>query len=652
MSTMHHIQNTLAAGVMDAAAQMRSDSPLYAHAMKEARNCLPLATGGQLSRWGSRYIGPLAAAVPVDGGPLLAPFVFSLEQSYIVVFTEGGANFYFASDGTSAGFLGDFQPWTKEMLPKLRVDQGGDVMWVAHQDFPTVVIRRTAASSWIAGPMVFQSVAGTPLYRYAEASIVATWNNGTAHLTFSAPVLTINHAGCVIRMWDETPKVWRYGTIVTVITPTECTVNWVGGPPNDGANSALWAEQAFSPVHGYARSVALHTQRLVFGGSRDAGDAVWMSKPSEYFNFDLGTASAGDAIAITIGSTKVRTILHTTSGPQLTFFTEAGAYFIAEDESRPLSPTAVRPRLSGPYGTTDVRPGAFDGGMLMVQSGGVAVRDLVYSGDAVNLLSPPVSLGYTENLGVIIDATYMPGSQQRPEQYAFFATKDGRIQVFHSVREEKIGAWVEWSLDGARVLAVGAVAGVLFAAVRFNHNSANALIRFDPSLAFDLSTLHNLPARASHLIGQEVHVHASGDYLGAGTVAPSGFVVPSALVGEVVPYPPGTPVETGMSFVWRIEPLPPVVPLKDGTSVARPKRIVATHLKLHRARSAKMGPSILSLLPGGFVPGVVQPPSYRWQKFTHLGLAQHEDSRQLTIAIERDVPMPTGVVGLKREVSV
>lgn len=640
---LHTLQSTLVGGVVDEATSLRVDTPLYRNGASDLTNCLPLATGGQLTRWGSRRLVTLSAV------PRFAEFTFSAAQSYIALFTAGRVDFYYTDTGGAAGSLTS-QPWLAGDLASLSIDQGGDLMWVAHPTFNTVVIRRTGTNTWAAEAMSYDSVAGTPVFRHADTAITATWDNGLARVDFSDDWLVANHVGTVFRMKDEGASLYRYATIASVVNARRCTVTWINAPAGNLAATLDWQEQAFSAVRGWPRTVALHRQRLVFGGSRDAGDGIWLSKIGAFFNFDLGTAAANDGIQAALSSTRVRSILHTISGPQLTFFTEAGVFYLSEDESRPITPTNARPRAASPFGTNTVRPGAFDGGMLMVQGTGTAVRDLAYSSEAANLLAPPVSLAYTERLGTIVDAAYMPGSQARPEQYAFFVNAAGVLHVFHSVREERVGAWVPWTTLGT-YKAVGVSNGVLFAAVQ--RTTGLFLERFDPTLAFDCGASTTLPVTVAHLAGLPVHVRAGDDYLGSAVAGGGGAVALPSQAVEAGALPAGTAVEAGLAFDWRVVPLPPVVELRDGTILNRPKRLVATHVRAFRARSLAMANSgALTLLTAGFVPG--SPPASRtgWVRFSHLGLAKNDDDARLCVPITRDVPMPTGVLGFKREVSI
>jgi hypothetical protein len=171
-----------------------------------------------------------------------------------------------------------------------------------------------------------------------------------------------------------TSSLYRYGVIASIGGASSCVVTWETAAPPNGNATRLWEEAAFSVVRGYARTVEIHQQRLVFGGARSVGDAIWLSAIGQFFNFDLGTGLDGDAIAAKTPASRVRDIVHTVSGPQLTFFTDASVFYVPEQQSRAITPGNFAVKNVAPYGGADAKPGAFDGGLLFVQARGRAVR--------------------------------------------------------------------------------------------------------------------------------------------------------------------------------------------------------------------------------------------------------------------------------------
>lgn len=163
---LHTLQTSFIAGQLDDAAQARSETSLYRNGARSLRNCWPLATGGVTTRPGTR----LRATLP--GPAVLAEFLFSRDQAYVVAFSAGRADFFHATDGSPAGSVTG-QPWGADILRELRFEQLGDVMWVCHQSFHPIELVRTGVASFVARLLPWDGWLGMPTFRYAPAGIAA-----------------------------------------------------------------------------------------------------------------------------------------------------------------------------------------------------------------------------------------------------------------------------------------------------------------------------------------------------------------------------------------------------------------------------------------------------------------------------------------------
>ncbi len=473
-------------------------------------------------------------------------------------------------------------------------------------------------------------------------------------IAFSHDVLFATHLGTMLRVFDAAGSVYRYAVIREVLTSRLCRVTWDGAALPLGASSLLWEEQAFSPARGYPRSVCIYQQRLCFGGAFQAGNLLLLSKSGQFRNFDQGVAKDADAIAV-VGAGGVRTIRHLVEGEYLTIVTENGVSVMEVDQQKPVTPTTTRLKRIAPYGGGNAPPWAFDGGVLMVVDGGATVRDISYSSEAENTTAAPVSLAATGYLGTILDSAVLPGSNARPEQLAFFVNSTGRMVVFHSLREQKIGAWFEWTTFGTWTSVC--VAGKIPYAVCFRDGSYR-LERFDFDAPFDAQIAFApqppaSPIPVAHLpAGVVAHaVDSAGDYLGYGEVVAGGVKV-TRQMDEIGELGTGTGV-VGMAFGWWIDPLPPAVDLPDGTMLERTLRVVSTALRLTDTQAAAIEGEALVLQRDPVAIGVAPPPASRWWRVKHLGWARpNGDGAMAVRRITRGVPLPVTCLGIKREVKV
>ena len=86
---------------------------------------------------------------------------------------------------------------------------------------------------------------------------------------------------------------------------------------------------------GYARSVAFHDQRLIFGGSKDLPNHLFMSQVGEFFNFDVGTGLDDESIQVQIAENQVSEIKSIESFRHLSIFTSEAELYVPTTENRP-----------------------------------------------------------------------------------------------------------------------------------------------------------------------------------------------------------------------------------------------------------------------------------------------------------------------------
>lgn len=487
---------------------------------------------------------------------------------------------------------------------------------------------------------------------YNTSIVTATGGDGQPNLlAFSDDWMLNTHVDTALRVYDTDASVYRSCWIREVRSSRLCRVVWDGPSLPMGKATPLWEEQAVSVPRGFARSVCVYQQRLVLGGTRDAGNLLLMSKSGQFRNFDQGTAKDSDAIAV-VGLGGVRTIMHVIAGTYLTILTDNGVSIIEVDALKALTPTTIRFKKIAPFGASNAAPAVFDGGVLMTVAGGVSVRDIAYSAEADNAVASPVSLAATGFLGGVVDAAHLSGSNARPEQLAFFVNAAGRIVLFHSIREQKVGAWFEWSTTGAWT-SVAICGQNLFAVVQ--RNGTYRLEQFDFAAPFDASARFGpqaatLPIPCAQLPAGTAHaIDSAGDYLGSGPVT-AGTVTVQRQTSDMPDLGTGQGI-VGMAFGWWIDPLPPAVDLPDGTMIERFLRVISTSLKLAATQAVAIEGDALVLQADGLTVGGVPPAAERWWRTRHLGWARpNGESPPAARRITRNVPLPVTVLAMKREV--
>jgi hypothetical protein len=102
-----------------------------------------------------------------------------------------------------------------------------------------------------------------------------------------------------------------------------------------------WDEALFTPGNGYPSCVALHRNRLCFGGHPKAPNLFLASRIGNIYSFQVGDGSDADAIMVTIGDAAAAEIRQMLSTDQLLLATDQGLYYVPEGPNQPFRPSSM-----------------------------------------------------------------------------------------------------------------------------------------------------------------------------------------------------------------------------------------------------------------------------------------------------------------------
>jgi hypothetical protein len=223
-----------------------------------------------------------------------------------------------------------------------------------------------------------------------------------------------------------------------------------GGSPRviTGAATTEWAEQSYSTLRGYPAAVTFHQGRLWFGGTLAQPDGIWGSKSGQYFNFDIGDAEDDDAIDITANVGQINQIRHLVSNRDLQVFTAGSELYVQAPTTKPITPTNAQIIKQTPFGSSYVRPEAFDGATLFIQNTGNAMREFLFTDAENSYTSVAVSALAPHLIRNPVQQSVIKGSLDRSENYSFIVNEDGTIAVFYSIRSDKKAGWSLWDTKG------------------------------------------------------------------------------------------------------------------------------------------------------------------------------------------------------------
>ena len=146
------IQNQFTAGEISPRLHGRTDLAQYYQGCRTLQNWLVMPQGGITKRAGTRFVAEVRDHAHA---PRLLPFVFGVEQAYVIELGHDGSVGYmrFLRDQgqiLSAGAPVEITtpPWTGGQLLQVMFAQSADTMYLAHTGHPPKVLTRSSHTDW------------------------------------------------------------------------------------------------------------------------------------------------------------------------------------------------------------------------------------------------------------------------------------------------------------------------------------------------------------------------------------------------------------------------------------------------------------------------------------------------------------------------
>lgn len=468
-NTLRTVYTNFASGELNPLLVTRTDANAYFSGAKTLRNWYLLDEGGIMRRPGTTY----KATLP--GASRIIPFIFSNDELAVFVLSNNRLDVYGSDGAPIQTNITSNCNWTTAQLFELNFAQFGDTVFLTHRDNPIREIKRTSATTFTVSAFEFEEDTTVeeggvykttqPFYKYAAASLTITLSShatGTGRtLTASADFFTTNHINTYLKINGKQVFITAR-TNATEATATVLEDVGTTGPHAD------FEEQLISAERGYPQAVTFHDNRLYFAGVRDAPAAVVGSQVGGYFNFEVGTGLADEAINVFVSGDRVNEIRHLVSSRNLQVLTDGGEYFVpTSTDTSAVTPANITFLRQTPYGCSRAKPIIFDGATLYAQKNGKAVREYLFSDVENAYASTSISILASHLVNDPVDMAMITGTTTRPEQFAFFTNDDGTLALFHSVRAEKIAGWTLWSTkSGDEFTSITAVNENLFCVVK------------------------------------------------------------------------------------------------------------------------------------------------------------------------------------------
>lgn len=625
-------QTNFTAGELDPRMLGRTDLRAYENGAAKLRNVVVETTGGVRRRPGTAYVatatGP-GRLIALETGPDAA-YLLALSDFQVDIYRDGVLR---ASVAT---------PWSEQQIAQLVWAQRDQSLLITHPDVAPQQLTRESDTVWTIAPWEYvtkdDGATCQPFARFAdpEVEIQASAATGTVTLTTSAAFFLAGHLGVHVRINEKQVQ------LTNIQTSTQA-VGLVIQELDDLGPTRNWDEQAFSAARGWPVSVTFHQDRMVLGGSRDLPNALWMSKSSDHFNFDLGAGMDDEAIAFRLAANDDPAIRSLMPSRHLQIFTSVGEWVVT---GSPLTPTNIQAQQQSRIGSPrdrQVPPRDVDGATLFVGRSGREVREFLFVDTEQAYQAADLALLARHLVQDPVDQDF-----DQARRLFLIVMADGSLASIAIYRIADIAAWSLQETDG-RVLSVAVVARETMLLVE----RANGIFieRLDDEFLVDSGLRLTEPVPTLVWDGL--------DHLEGQTVIPvaDGFVGEPLVVtgGQVTLATPARELRIGLPFTHVIEPLPALLAPGRAAGQAPAYRPVRITLRLFEAQSLRIdtgdGLRELPLHVVGGGPKDRDPAPFTGDRMLRA-LGWRRGTEQPPWRIEQATPLPCTLLSATTEVKV
>ena len=301
---------------------------------------------------------------------------------------------------------------------------------------------------------------------------------------------------------------WTYNTDGTLKDPTAVAglpngvVNTSGGATTeynlgDLFTTPYWALSEYNPSRGYPNTLAIHEERLWFGGTPRRPTTVWASRVNDWHTFSAGDTDA-DGFALTLQADTFDSIVWMRSTRRLLVGTEINENSIEPiNPDLAISPTNVKAVRHTFFGSNFVQAVVTADLVFFTQKQARRVRSVQYDFGMDQYITSEMSiLADHINESGIREACY----SRHPFSFLFFTLRDGTATMFTYERENQVQGWARFELSAGRKIV----------SANRNFSSAGDIIGMIVEGGSELYTFEIMTAEATVPVYIDAYQRASG----------------------------------------------------------------------------------------------------------------------------------------------
>lgn len=434
-------QTSFIGGVLAPALYGRTDLSRFAHSLRECRNFIVKQEGSAINRPGLKFLASLGSTAC-----RLVPFVFSRNQSYVLVFDNLRVRVY--KTGTLQATV--VTPWLTADLPYLKFAQSGAVMTITRAGYDARELTWTNDTTWGLATVSYLSTQTAPTglnvdsgYVADETHPVKTWQwavtavhdteGGDESLPVASAALSrVVYTDKPLRLYWSAPA--GGASYYNIYRGRNGKFGYVGSTPNlefwDDGIYPVYSDPPPANRNPFAASnmkpqvVTYHQQRVLFGNTVGDPPGFWASKVGKFHCMDAGSPPKDtDSISSGIASRVFEEIRSMTSiGGGLVMLTNNTEWWVAGADGL-FTPNSLSAVPFSYCGSSWLDPLTVGNQILYVQEKGTQLREIDCKGqpsgtDDLTLLATHLFEGYS-----VVDWCY----QEVPFRQVWAVRSDGKL---------------------------------------------------------------------------------------------------------------------------------------------------------------------------------------------------------------------------------
>lgn len=408
------------------------------------------------------------------------------------------------------------------------------------------------------------------------------------------------------------------------------------------------AENVWSATRGWPTSVTFWQQRLWLGGSKSRPQTIWASKLAGFFDFNLGTGAAADAIEVTIDDDQVNAILNIFAGRTLQIFTTGGEFFTPITINAALTAGTISIERATRHGSSPVRPVSSDGATIFADKAGAIIREYVFLDVEQSYTTDDISF-LSEHLIVGPVCSAIQSSNELSGEYSYWVNTDGTMAVLNRRRAQNFLAWTLWETEG-EYEQVAIVDDDIYVCVKrtIDGSDVRFIEKYDETYYTDAGTILSDTATTlwsglGYLEGEDVNVRSQEGYPLLSNMVDTGAITTESSQ---------TSIEVGLPWTPRIRTMPPQMGFSNGSNlIGQKRRLLSVLFNLLDSNgftitTANNQYSVTLNTLGNIIFGETPPKFTGWKKMFMRGY-----SRQPYIEITQPNPNDLHILSLATEVT-